>query len=111
MATLVPSQPADRSGPGLRGEATAFREPQVWLSLAVTVLGFGGMFGAFTYIAYTLTEVSGFAASTVPWLLILFGTGLFAGNYARRPGGRPVRAPDPVRRAGRAGPRHGGVRC
>lgn len=81
MATLVPSQPADRSGPGLRGEATAFREPQVWLSLAVTVLGFGGMFGAFTYIAYTLTQVSGFAASTVPWLLILFGTGLFAGNY------------------------------
>ena len=81
MATLVPSQPADRSGPGLRGEVAAFREVQVWLSLAVTVLGFGGMFGAFTYIAYTLTEVSGFASGTVPWLLILFGTGLFAGNY------------------------------
>ena len=28
----------------------------------MTILGFGGMFGAFTYIAYTLTEVSGFAA-------------------------------------------------
>ena len=81
MATLVPSQPADRSGPGLRGEVAAFGEVQVWLSLAVTVLGFGGMFGAFTYIAYTLTEVSGFASGAVPWLLVLFGTGLFAGNY------------------------------
>jgi len=44
------------------------------------VLGFGGMFGAFTYIAFTLTEVTGFASSTVPWLLVAFGVGLFAGN-------------------------------
>ena len=52
------------------------------------------MFGAFTYIAYTLTEVSGFAASTVPWLLILFGTGLFAAtaSAAGRPTG-PCPAP------------------
>lgn len=58
----------------------AFRESQVWLSLLVTVLGFGGMFGAFTYIAFLLTDVSGFASATVPWLLILFGGGLFVGN-------------------------------
>lgn len=81
MATLVPHQPVDRDGPGLRGELGAFRSGQVWLSLAVTMLGFGGMFGAFTYIAYTLTEVSGFASSSVPWLLVLFGGGLFAGNW------------------------------
>lgn len=70
---------------GLRGELRAFRSTQVWLSLIVTVLAFGGMFGAFTYIAYTLTEVSGFASSTVPWLLVLFGVGLLIGNWA---GGR-----------------------
>lgn len=81
MAALVPTQPVDRDGVGLRGEIGAFRNGQVWLSLAVTTLGFGGMFGAFTYIAYTLTEVSGFASSSVPWLLILFGGGLFAGNW------------------------------
>lgn len=81
MATLVPTQPVDRDGIGLRGEIGAFRSGQVWLSLAVTTLGFGGMFGAFTYIAYTLTEVSGFASTSVPWLLILFGGGLFAGNW------------------------------
>ena len=52
----------------------------MWLSILVTILGYGGMFGAFTYIAFTLTEVSGFAASTVPWLLIVFGVGLFIGN-------------------------------
>jgi DHA1 family inner membrane transport protein len=69
----------DEAG-GLRRELAAFRSRQVWLSIIVTILGFGGMFGAFTYIAYTLTEVSGFAATAVPWLLVLFGVGLFAGN-------------------------------
>lgn len=65
---------------GLRGELRAFRSGQVWLSILVTILGYGGMFGAFTYIAFTLTEVTGFSAATVPWLLILFGVGLFIGN-------------------------------
>ncbi|MER7590971.1 MFS transporter [Micromonospora sp. NPDC127501] len=83
LALLIPAGAtanADRPAGGLRGELRAFTHPQVWLSLVITVLGFGGMFGAFTYIAYTLTEVSGFATSTVPWLLVLFGVGLFAGN-------------------------------
>lgn len=80
IATLVPTTPAPTAGGGLRGELGAFRNKQVWLSIAITILGYGGMFGAFTYIAFTLTEVSGFAASSVPWLLILFGSGLFVGN-------------------------------
>ncbi|WP_264029357.1 MFS transporter [Cellulosimicrobium sp. SH8] len=78
---------ADRASgrPGLRGELAAFRSAQVWFSIAITVLGFGGMFGAFTYIAFTLTEVGGFTSASVPWLLVLFGGGLFVGNLV---GGR-----------------------
>lgn len=75
-------EPSDELPGGLRGELRAFRSGQVWLSILVTILGYGGMFGAFTYIAFTLTEVTGFAAGTVPWLLILFGVGLFIGNTA-----------------------------
>lgn len=76
--------PAVRSTevPSLARELSAFRSGQVWLSLGMTVLGYGGMFGAFTYIAYTLTSVSGFPSSAVPWLLIVFGVGLFVGNFA-----------------------------
>jgi DHA1 family inner membrane transport protein len=81
ILTLVPKTGSGDAAPGgLRGELRAFRSGQVWLSILVTILGYGGMFGAFTYIAFTLTEVTGFAASTVPWLLILFGVGLFIGN-------------------------------
>jgi DHA1 family inner membrane transport protein len=80
IAALVPADSRAQQAPSLRRELAAFRNGQVWLSLIVTVLAYGGMFGAFTYIAYTLTDVSGFAASAVPWLLVLFGVGLFAGN-------------------------------
>jgi DHA1 family inner membrane transport protein len=81
ILVLVPKAGSGEATPGgLRSELRAFRSGQVWLSILVTILGYGGMFGAFTYIAFTLTEVSGFAASTVPWLLIVFGVGLFIGN-------------------------------
>ncbi len=80
ILALVPKPKRDEAPASLLAELRAFRSGQVWLSIAVTVLGYGGMFGAFTYIAYTLTEVSGFASTTVPWLLILFGVGLLVGN-------------------------------
>ncbi|MDR6571515.1 DHA1 family inner membrane transport protein [Curtobacterium sp. 320] len=83
VALLVPTvRSADAAVPSLRRELGAFRSGQVWLSLGITVLGYGGMFGAFTYIAYTLTSVSGFSSGAVPWLLIVFGVGLFVGNFA-----------------------------
>ncbi|SBN64492.1 MFS transporter, DHA1 family, arabinose polymer transporter [Curtobacterium sp. 9128] len=84
VALLVPATKQD-AAPSLVRELGAFRSGQVWLSLGITVLGYGGMFGAFTYIAYTLTAVSGFASAAVPWLLVVFGLGLFVGNWA---GGR-----------------------
>ncbi|WP_144762969.1 MFS transporter [Curtobacterium sp. 9128] len=84
VAVLVPA-PESTTAPSLARELGAFRSGQVWLSLGVTVLGYGGMFGAFTYIAYTLTAVSGFTSAAVPWLLVVFGLGLFVGNWA---GGR-----------------------
>ena len=85
-----PATATPRPG-GLRSELRAFRSGQVWLSILVTILGYGGMFGAFTYIAFTLTEVSGFSASTVPWLLIVFGVGPLHRQHARRQGRRPER--------------------
>lgn len=81
VLVLVPAVRVTET-PSLSRELSAFRSGQVWLSLGITVLGYGGMFGAFTYIAYTLTSVSGFASSAVPWLLVVFGVGLFVGNFA-----------------------------
>ena len=44
----------------LRTELQVFRNKQVWLSLLMTIFGFGGMFGAYTYIVFTLEDVSKF---------------------------------------------------
>jgi len=81
ILVLVPAIKHAAEGISLRRELGAFTSLQVWLSLGVTILGYGGMFGAFTYIAYTLTEITGFNETTVPWLLMLFGVGLFVGNW------------------------------
>lgn len=85
ILALIPSTRQAKSDGGILGEFRIFRSGQVWASMAITVLGYGGMFGAFSYIAFTLTGVSGFATETVPWLLVLFGVGLFIGNFV---GGR-----------------------
>jgi DHA1 family inner membrane transport protein len=65
---------------GLRAQLGAFRSVQVWLTLVATALGYGGMFGAFSYIAYTFTEVGGFSSTDVAWLLMVYGVGLVVGN-------------------------------
>ncbi|MFD6449569.1 MFS transporter [Nocardia sp. NPDC055165] len=80
ITALVPDAPATRERPNLRAELSVFRNTQVWYSLVMTVLVFGGMFGAFMYIEPLLTRVTGFSEAMVPWLLVLFGVGLFFGN-------------------------------
>lgn len=65
---------------GLRAQFRAFRSWQVWLTLTATALSYGGMFGAFSYIAYTFTEVGGFSPADVAWLLMVYGVGLVVGN-------------------------------
>jgi DHA1 family inner membrane transport protein len=81
----VAGEPDPAPPGGLRAQLRAFRSWQVWLTLAATALSYGGMFGAFSYIAYTFTEVSGFAAADVAWLLMVYGVGLVVGNLV---GGR-----------------------
>lgn len=79
VAKLVPEQPRPE-GVRLRDELAAFRNVQVLLAMAMTVLGFGGVFAAITYITPMMTEVAGFADSSVTWLLVLFGLGMVGGN-------------------------------
>ncbi|TDC70849.1 MFS transporter [Streptomyces hainanensis] len=91
IAALVPAGAGDApaagraTGGGVRRELAAFREPQVLLAMAMTVLGFGGVFAAITYIAPMMTDAAGYAESSVTWLLALFGVGLVVGNLV---GGR-----------------------
>ncbi|MFB6788266.1 MFS transporter [Streptomyces olivaceus] len=84
VAGLVPDVPR-AEGVRLRHELAAFKNVQVLLAMAMTVLGFGGVFAAITYIAPMMTRVAGFADGSVTWLLVLFGLGMVGGNLV---GGR-----------------------
>ncbi|WP_171164773.1 MFS transporter [Streptomyces sp. I05A-00742] len=79
IATLVPPLPRPERT-RISGELAALRNPQVLLAMAMTVLGFGGVFTLSTYMAPLLTDVVGYAPSSVTWLLVLFGVGMFGGN-------------------------------
>ncbi|MFC0627072.1 MFS transporter [Kribbella deserti] len=79
IIALVPRQTVNESG-GLRSELAVFKNVQVWLALAMTALGFAGVFASFTYIAPMMTDVAGFSSGAVTWLLVLFGGGLVVGN-------------------------------
>ncbi|MGY4710029.1 MFS transporter [Mycolicibacterium sp. CBM1] len=68
-----------------RTELGALKRPQVWLALLIGMVGFGGMFAVYTYIATTLTDVAGVSRSWVPLGLMVFGVGMVVGNLA---GGR-----------------------
>ncbi len=76
---FVPVIAADRRATGRR-ELRAFARLQVWLTLLVGAVGFGGMFAMYSYIAPTVTDVTGLSASMVPVYLLAFGVGSILGT-------------------------------
>ena len=68
-------------GPGMREQVAALRRPAVWAALLTTLLGYGGVFTSYVYIAPQYTEVTGLSSGWITPLLLLFGVGLFVGNH------------------------------
>ncbi|MCP4559490.1 MAG: MFS transporter [Bosea sp.] len=80
LARLVPADKGKVEVAPLRDELATLADPQVLLGLAMTVLGFGGVFAVFTYIQPILVEITGFSQEAVSPILLLFGLGLIVGN-------------------------------
>lgn len=77
---LIPHQPAAKNQQFSK-EIKAFGNINVLLAMGITVLGPGAFFTSITYIAPMMTEIAGFSSSSVTWLMLVFGLGLFVGNY------------------------------
>lgn len=75
--------PADKPvvGASMLRELGALRRPQVWLTLAIGAIGFGGMFAVYSYLASTLMEVTHVEPYIVPIVLVFFGLGMTIGTY------------------------------
>ncbi|ODA68927.1 Inner membrane transport protein YdhP [Methyloligella halotolerans] len=61
-------------------ELGALAKPQVWLTLAIGAIGFGGMFAVYTYLASTVLQVTNEPPAMIPLTLAVFGVGLTIGN-------------------------------
>ncbi len=63
-------------------ELSALKRRQVWLTLGIGAIGFGGMFAVYTYVASTLMAVTQVPPHFVPVVLCVFGIGMTAGTLA-----------------------------
>ncbi|MGY1754114.1 MFS transporter [Blastococcus sp. SYSU D01042] len=79
VAAVVPASPGAPEAT-VRTELTALRRPQVLLTLLVGVVGFGGMFAVYSYIAPLVTEVTGMSRASIPIVLLAYGTGMVVGT-------------------------------
>ncbi|MBD8677293.1 MFS transporter [Sphingomonas sp. CFBP 13720] len=79
IAWVAPRDVPDRTASPL-AELRVLRVPQLWLTLGIGAIGFGGMFAVYTYLASTLIEVTGTGPAMVPVVLAVFGIGMTIGN-------------------------------
>lgn len=80
IALLVPRSGSGEVVGGLGAELAEFKNRHLWAAYASSGLIIGATFAAFSYFAPILTGVSGFAASSIPWLLGIYGAANVAGN-------------------------------
>jgi DHA1 family inner membrane transport protein len=74
--------PSVRIGDGpatIRSELSALARPQVWFTLVVGMVGFGGMFATYSYIAPTVTTLAGLGELGVVGILATYGVGMTVG--------------------------------
>jgi DHA1 family inner membrane transport protein len=79
VLAVVPVVPG-RAEATIRSELGALRRPQVLLTLMFGIVGFGGMFALYSYIAPLFTDVAGASAGFVPVALLVFGAGMIVGT-------------------------------
>ena len=79
-AVLVPRHIAHTPPASLAQQARVLAEPRLLLVYAKTAIGYGGSFIPFTFLAPILTEVSGFSAGAVAWVMLVYGVSVAVGN-------------------------------
>jgi DHA1 family inner membrane transport protein len=79
-ALLVPKDIPLSPPSTLATQFAVLKKPRLLLVYAMTTLGYGGTFIAFTYLAPILQEVSGFAAASVSLVMLVYGVSVAFGN-------------------------------
>ncbi|QGN36697.1 MFS transporter [Klebsiella oxytoca] len=77
---LVPNNIPGRISTGLRAQLKVLNHPRLLIIYAITALGYGGVFTAFTFLTPMMQDLAGFSPSAVSWILLGYGVSVAVGN-------------------------------
>jgi DHA1 family inner membrane transport protein len=77
---FVPHQPGNPDAT-VRAELAALRRPQVLYAVSAGMVGFGGVFAMYSYIAPVVTDVTDLSRGAIPAFVLAFGIGSVAGTW------------------------------
>ena len=77
---FVPHQPGNPDAT-VRAELAALRRPQVLFAVSAGMVGFGGVFAMYSYIAPVVTDVTDLSRGAIPAFVFAFGVGSVAGTW------------------------------
>ena len=93
IATLLPNTLTKAPPARLIDQVRVLGSGRLLIVFAMTALGYGGTFVAFTFLAPILQEITGFSAGAVSLILVLYGVAIAIGNIA----GGKIANRDPVK--------------
>ncbi|MEY7587478.1 MFS transporter [Salmonella sp. 237J8] len=77
---LIPANIPGRAAASIRDQVKVLTHPRLLLIYAVTALGYGGVFTAFTFLAPMMQDLAGFSPTAVSWILLGYGVLVAIGN-------------------------------
>lgn len=77
---LVPKNIPQRAAATLREQLQVLTHPRLLIIYAITALGYGGVFTAFTFLAPMMQNLAGFSPNAVSWILLGYGVSVAIGN-------------------------------
>lgn len=77
---LVPNNLSQPAAAKLSSQLKVLTQPRLLLVYAITTLGYGGTFVAFTYLAPILQEVTGFESNVIALIMLVYGVSVAIGN-------------------------------
>jgi DHA1 family inner membrane transport protein len=77
---FVPSTIRHNKPASLLQQMKVLGEPRLLLVYAMTAVGYGGSFTAFTFLAPILTDITGFSANAVGLVMLVYGVSVAVGN-------------------------------
>ncbi|MBB1360959.1 MFS transporter [Shewanella sp. SR44-4] len=77
---LVPNNLPQPPAAKLSSQLKVLTQPRLLLVYAITALGYGGTFTAFTFLAPILEQVSGFKSQSIGLIMLVYGVSVAIGN-------------------------------